>query len=172
MKPRSDSKLKTLPADQQAALYALLQGKSYKQALPIVREKLGVSTSEAALSQFFSWYPLSRRLEQAKSFADQLKDTLAKNPALNLDAEKLSMVAQVAFEAQAVQEQDSDLYIALRKRRQKDAELTLRQQNQNLRLRQYEEKITAARANLEKAASKGGLSKETRELIEQQLKLL
>jgi len=172
MKPRSDSKLKTLPAQKQEQLYALLRANSYKAALPLVQKTFGVVTSEASLSQFYSWYPLSRRLEQAKSFADQLKESLAKNPALNLDAEKLSTVAQVAFEAQAVQEQDSALFMGLRKLRQKDADLALQAKNQDLRLRQYEEKISAARASLEKAASKGGLSKETRELIEQQLALL
>ena len=171
-KPRADSVLKTLPQDKQDELFAHLRSTSYEAALPIVRKSFGVATSAGALSAFFAWYPLSRRLEQAKSFADQLKDSLAKNPALNLDAEKLSTVAQVAFEAQAVQEQNPKLFMGLRKLRQKDADIALQAKNTELRLRQYEAKIEAARSALEKAKTKGGLSAETRELIEQQLKLL
>lgn len=171
-KPRADSALKTLPADQQEKLFRLLRATSYEKALPIVAKEFGVRTSSAALSAFFSWYPLSRRLEQAKSFADQLTQQLKANPHLNLDAEKLSAVGQVAFEAQAVAEQDPELYIGLRKLRQKDADLAISSKNQELRLKQYEDKIAAARSALEKAKTKGGLSAETRELIEQQLRLL
>ncbi len=169
-KPRADSVLKSLPLGQQEKLFTLLRATSYEKALPIVAKEFGVRTSTGSLSQFFSWYPLSRRL--AKSFADQLTATLKANPSLNLDADKLSAVAQVAFEAQAVQEQDPALFIGLRKLRQKDADLALATKNTDLRLRQYEQKIEAARSALEKAKTKGGVSRETMQIIEQQLAIL
>lgn len=171
-KPRGDAKLKTLPDALQEALFQVLRSTTAEKAAAWLLKDHGVKTSAGALSEFFSWYPLSRRLEQAASFADQLRDQLLKLPDLNLDAAKLSQVAQVAFEARAVQEQDSELYVALKKRRQKDAELALSESKHALALKQYEEKISAARSSLEKAKSKGGLSKETLALIEEQLKLL
>jgi hypothetical protein len=116
-KPRADSALKTLPLEAQEALFALLRKTSYEKALPIVAKEFGVRTSSGALSQFFSWYPLSRRLEQAKSFADTITAQIKANPALNLDAEKVSAVGQIAFEAQALAEQDPKLFVALRRLR-------------------------------------------------------
>jgi hypothetical protein len=172
MKPRSDSKLKTLPTEVQAKVYALLAKVSYQKAVGLIAKEHGIATSVGALSAFYSWYPLSRRIEQSRSFADELKKTLASNSQLDLNAEKLSQVAQAAFEIQAVQEQDTGLFVSLRKLRQKDLDLAQQAQNTNLRLKQYEDKMSAMRANLEKAKSKGGLDQSTLELIEQQLKLL
>jgi hypothetical protein len=171
-KPRADAKLKTLPPEIQEAIFKLLQRASYAKAVGMIRQQFDVETSPAGLSAFFSWYPFSRRLEQHATLADQIKQQIAANPALGLDAEKVTAIAQIAFEAQAVQEQDPTLYIGLRKLRQKDADLALQSKNQELRLKQYEDKISAAKASLEKAKGKGGVSKETLELIEQQLKLL
>lgn len=171
-KPRGDAKLKTLPADLQALLFAMLRQKTAVVVKAWLAKEHQVQTSTGALSHFYAWYPLSRRLEQAADFADQLKQQLAKLPEIALDAQKLSTVAQVAFEARALQEEDADLYVALKKRRQKDAELAITESRHSLALRQYEEKIAAAKAGLEKARSKGGLSKETLALIEDQLRLL
>jgi hypothetical protein len=58
------------------------------------------------------------------------------------------------------------------KLRLKEREVALNESSLNLKLRQYEDKISAARASLEKAKSKGGLNKTTLELIEEQLRLL
>lgn len=171
-KQRSDAKLKSLPAEQQAVLFQLLQQKSLEEARGRIAKDLGIQTSVRALSEFFAWYPLSRRLEQAATFADQLKAQLASLPQWQGRAAELEQLAQIAFETQAVQEQDPELFIALKKRRQKDAEIALSSRKHDLALRQYEEKIAAARASLEKARSKGGLSKETLQLIEEQLRLL
>jgi len=172
MKPRSDSKLKTLPTEVQGKIYALLAKVSYQKAVGLIAKEFGVITSAGALSGFYSWYPLSRRIEQSRTFADELKKTLASNPQLNLDADKLSTVGQVAFEMKALEEQDTELFVSLRKLRHKDADLALQAKSTDLRLKQYEDKIAAARENLEKAKSKGGLDPTTIELIEQQLKLL
>ncbi len=171
-KPRGDAKLKTLPAEQQAAIFALLQQHTANEVKVLIAKEPGVFTSTGALSQFYHWYPLSRRLEQAASFADQLQSQLLKLPNLNLDAAKLSTVAQVAFEARAVQEQDSDLFIALRKRRQKDTELTLKADNQALRLKQYEDKMASIRDAVNKAKTKGGISQETLKVIEEAVGIL
>lgn len=171
-KPRGDAKLKTLPDAQQLEIYELLRVKRGVEVKAYIAEKLGVETSVGALSDFYHWYPLTRRIEQAKSFASQLREDLQKLPDLQMDADKLSQIAQVAFEARAVQDQDSELYVALRKRRQKDAELALQESKHKLELEKYQEKISAAKQSLERAKSKGGLSADTLKLIEEQLKLL
>lgn len=171
-KSRADAKLKVLPPAQQAMIWTLLQERSYQATRAILREKHGIETSERALSEFYVWYPLSRRLEQAASFADQLKGQLAQMPRLNLDAEQLSTLGQVAFEMQAVQEQNPKLFVALRRLRQKDKAQTI----EDRRVKLLEERMADAKAKIESALqvanAKGGLSPETLQRIEEAVAIL
>jgi len=171
-KPRSDATLKTLPEVIQEQLYALLRTTSYGKARSIVREKWEVETSPAALSAFYTWYPLSRRIEVAAATADQVAQTLRGMGDLNLDDDKIARVSQSFFEAQALKLGDSETYLGLRKIRLKEQDQRLQGSALELKVKQYEDKIAAARANLERAKSKGGLDKSTLQLIEDQLRLL
>src|SRR5690606_33877662 len=84
-----------------------------------VREEFGVETSVGALADFFAWYPLSRQLEQAATFAEQLEQMAKADPELAGKSEEISRFAQIAFEAKAVETQDPSLYIELAKLRVK-----------------------------------------------------
>jgi len=116
-KPRSDATLKTLPEAVQEALFALLRTESYARVRDIAREKWEVQTSPAALSEFFRWYPLSRRLEVAKSTADEMAKILAGLGDVTLDAAAIQRATQAMFEAQALRANDSETYIQLAKLR-------------------------------------------------------
>src|SRR5581483_6728274 len=122
-KPRGDAKLKTLPPALQAEVYGRCNSTGYAQVKAWLAAEHSVQTSTGALSEFFSWYPLQRQLERAASFADQLKEQFAKLPGIQIDAEKTSALAQVAFEMMAVQNQDPELFFNMKKLRQKDADL-------------------------------------------------
>jgi len=162
----------TLPDALQEQLYQLLRRTTLEKGAVWLKAQHGVETSTGALSRFFSWYPQSAWLKHSADFADQLKASMEKLPALAGRAQEISDIAQAAFEIQAAQDRNACLHLKLVKRRQKDVELALKKEHQAFLVRQYEEKISAARDALEKAKSRGGLSEETRELIEQQLKLL
>lgn len=170
-KPRKDSKLKTLPDAVQAELYARYQ-KQGGDVLTWLREVHGVSSSTGALSHFAAWYPFSRPLEMVAQRANQYEQALKQDPNLKLNAEQVSIASQMAFEQMALQMQDIEGFVSLRKMRLKEQEIRLADSALALKVRQYEDKISAARANLEKAKSKGGLDKTTLQLIEEQLKLL
>lgn len=170
-KPRGDAKLKTLAPEKRKALFELLHQHTLEEAVVLLR-KDGIHTGTRALSEFYSWYPLSQHLEQASTFADSLKAQLANLPEWQGKAAELEKLAQIAFETQAVQRQDTELYIGLKKLRLKDRDVTLRESKHEKDLREERAKNEAAKAALEKAKSKGGLSKETLALIEEQLKLL
>lgn len=172
MKARGDAKLKTLPDALQERFFQELRTTSIEKALAWLSTNHGVESSPAAASEFFRWYPRTGWLKRSASFAEELQATLRKLPELQVTAEQASAVAQVAFEMQAAQDRDASLFLALNKGKIKRAELQLKAEAQALRLRQYEDKIRTARESLEKAKAKGGISKETIELIEQQLKLL
>jgi hypothetical protein len=117
-KPRGDSKLKMLPRPAQEKIISWLNTGTQADTIRRVKKDLGVSTSAASLSDFFQWFHLSRDLSEAASFADRLRADLRATPGLDLDDEKLSKAAQVAFELQAMKNRDAKLFIGLRRLRQ------------------------------------------------------
>ncbi len=116
-KPRSDATLKTLPEVVQEQLFALLREHSYAKVRKVAAEKWQVDTSPAALSAFFRWYPTSRRLEVAKSTADEVAATLRALGDVRLDDDQVARAAQAVFEAQALKAGDAETYIGLAKLR-------------------------------------------------------
>ena len=139
-KARSDSRLKTLPADRQKQIALWSRECSLEALADKLKDELGVTTSRSALSEFLSWYHLSRHLEDAASFADQLKQTLKDLPNLKLDEEQINSAAQVVFELDAAREKDSKTFVALRRLRQKDKD----QQLDSRRLALLEKKAAQA----------------------------
>jgi hypothetical protein len=127
-KPRSDSKLKTLPKAAQAKIAAWLDADSQDDVIARIRKDYGVSTSPAALSDFYQWFHLTAQLQEAASFADQLKRDLATIPGLKLDSDQLAKAAQVAFELQALKTKDAKLFIGLRHIRQNQEQLSFERQ--------------------------------------------
>ena len=139
-KARSDARLKTLPKDRQEQLWQWINGtEGYKGARRLAREQWGLQTSVTALSEFYSWFALSRHLEEAATFADELKKTLGQLPELNLNEEQVNLAAQVAFELEAIKAKDFDRFFALRKLRQKDSEMTLEREKFELLKRKAEQ---------------------------------
>jgi len=103
-KPRSDSRLKTLPEGEQAALAEYLTS----HGLADTREWLaarGVKTSVAALSDFNGWYSLRRRLERRGTVVETLLEGL-KERQPELSAEQVFEIGQGLFAALAIEEQD------------------------------------------------------------------
>jgi hypothetical protein len=141
-KQRSDAVLKTLPPGLQAEIFARCNMASYAVVREWLRTEKSVTTSEGALSKFFAWYPLSRRLEQAGAFSDSLKAQIAQMPALQGKAGELSDIAQIAFEMQAVQNQDGELFYNLRKLRLKEID----QRQNDRRIKLLEQKAAKADA--------------------------
>lgn len=179
-KPRSDSVLDGLPPERREQLVRWLvdENLKYPEAVARVWEKFGVKTSVNALQRFYATKCFALRADQAREFADLVVDQAGKDPE-KFDQATMALIRQKAFERVYARDgSPADLALVAgilgdsAKLELKRQELALRENQQALRLRQYEDKIAAARASLEKAKSKGGLSTETRQLIEQQLALL
>ena len=114
-KQRSDATLKTLPEVVQEQLFELLRTKSYAKVRLAAREKWEVVTSPASLSEFFRWYPTSRRLEVARSTADEVAKTLRALGDTKIDEAQIARASQAVFEAQAIRTGDAATYIGLAK---------------------------------------------------------
>jgi hypothetical protein len=120
MKPRGDSKLKTLPKLDQVKVIGWLETGTQKATLQKIAKELGITTSPAALSDFYGWYYVTSQIEEAASLADQLKTDLKAMPGFALDDDKINKAAQAVFEIQALKTKDAKLHIALRRQRSRE----------------------------------------------------
>lgn len=126
-KPRGDSRLKTLPREKQKEIIALIETNTYARAAELVLEQFRIDTSETALAGFYSWFFLSRQLQQVSEFSTEIKQTLRELPDLNLSEDKLSAAGQAIFETMAIKQQDKKLFLGLRAMRMAEkAETTKR----------------------------------------------
>src|ERR1043166_193308 len=140
-KPRGDSTLKKMPAERQAEIIEYLRGHKIAETQAWLAGQ-GVETSVGSLSEFWSWYQLDIRLrnqlKEAASIADELKSVLSTLPQLNLNEEQLNLVAQTAFEVDAVKREDFGQFVALRQLRQKDRRLALDKEEHGLSLQKFQ----------------------------------
>jgi hypothetical protein len=178
MKPRSDSKLKNLPEEQQAQLADwLLSGVPYHAAKAMVQKEFGVSTGIAALHDFYETVcgpELIARRHRAVTTADQVAEEAAHSPG-RFDAATIDALKQKAFELAINPGADpsavKSLFALVLKARSQD----LDERNLNLAREKFEEQkarnAQAAEA-LKQVVAKGGIAQETIAQIEEALKLL
>jgi hypothetical protein len=177
-KPRSDSKLMTLPEEQQAKLSELLlAGTPLYRVKEWCLKELSIETSLAALSNYWhtcvSAHMLARRT-RAAGLADDLATAAQKSS--RFDEAALEAIRQKAFElAVAPNAEPGDvksLFMLVLKSRDQDlqakgVDIQLR------RLEMLEHNAAAAKASLNQVLTeKGGLSPETLAKIEEAAKLL
>ncbi|CAN5353037.1 hypothetical protein BH09VER1_BH09VER1_28510 [soil metagenome] len=118
MKPRSDSKLKLLPADRQEQIVEWIntpKSETCPGGLRHALEQLGLDgfkTSIRALSEFWSWWRLQERFSSASERAQQIEELiLKKNP--DMSPERVREIGQVLFTLEAVDTQDREGYVAM-----------------------------------------------------------
>lgn len=108
-KPRGDSVLKTLPPERQAAIIEYL----LEHTQPETREWLaadGVKTSNASLSEFYSWYQLRKQFSAVEQDTLTVIDLLRrKRP--DLDKSELDDYAAEYFQLRALKLDDPETYL-------------------------------------------------------------
>jgi hypothetical protein len=174
--PRADAKLKSLPDDAQEALWSLLQrngdqpGMSMEQVQAEVPLRHGFTVGMSALYEWRSWYGMRRRMESAKERAAQAKvEFLRENP--DASADDLERVGQFVFTAEAMEGGNVKAYVALAKLRL--AQKALDHDSRRIAiLEKKARKLDELEAAAKTVRGRGGLSKETLEVLENDLKLL
>lgn len=118
MKPRSDSKLKTLPEERQEQIVAWARTQKTEDhpgGLAYAREQLaadGLKVSMSTLSEFVSWYALQQRFAKAASRANQVADLLRqRNP--EMQPEQVRKLAQSIFTLEALDSGDAETFVNL-----------------------------------------------------------
>jgi hypothetical protein len=140
-KPRGDATLKTLSEERQSEIIEHLRAHTIADTRAWLQTQ-GLPTSVGSLSGFWSWYHINIRLrnqmKEAASIADELKSVLSSLPSLNLNQEQLNLVAQTAFEVDAVKREDFEQFVALRELRQRDSKLALGKEALGLALQKFQ----------------------------------
>jgi hypothetical protein len=129
-KIRPEAKIKTLPEEVQSTLWELtnvaMEGRekpmTYVEARAWLLNEHGVTTSQGAFSEWYSWYGLQLRTERAKERAAQAQaDAAMMDP--NLDPKFLDRLGQMVFTAETIEGGDVKAYVALMKLRIQERQL-------------------------------------------------
>jgi hypothetical protein len=108
-KPRSDARLKSLPAHQREQLIRWLtdDNLSYADAKERLWQDMRVKTSTAALSQFYATECFTLRYSQAREIAETVGDAIATDPE-KFDEATIALIKQKAFERAVAKSGDID----------------------------------------------------------------
>lgn len=173
---RADAKLKNLPPEVLDMLWRLRNPDeemdkkfTFVEVLAWLKQEHGIDSSLGALSEFYSWLRLKHRMENAAARATQVRLELAKDSSITPD--DLERIAQTVFTAETIEGGDVEAFVKL---------ATLRLNRQRVDQDERKLKIMEAKASrldeLEAKAKElkqgGGLSAETLEMLEKQLKIL
>ena len=153
-KTRADSILGTLTAERQAEIADYCRDHTLAETRAWLKAD-GIKVSSGALSIWLSSWSLAQRFQQSESRALQFKDWLAQaKPSLN-EAE-LDRQAALMFQFAAVQEGDSETYLAFATARHKAAmdKARLEQKERALRLEIDKFELLAAEKMLDQALRK------------------
>jgi hypothetical protein len=172
---RSDAKLKNLPAEMQEDLWRLRnpadedeKKSTYVEVLVWLKGR-GIDSSLGALSEFYSWQRMSKRMESAKSRAQQAREELAKDPSAT--PESVARVGQMVFTAEMVDDGNVKAFVELEKLRLQNRQLDLDLDKFRM-IKAKADRLDAMEAKAKELKQGGGLSAETLEMLEKQLKIL
>lgn len=142
--PRSDSKLKNLPRETLDDLWDLkCPADAEQKALGLVeicgviRQQYKIEIGKSALSEFYQWLEVQRRMWARETLIDQVKEIIARDASLS--PEQVRKAGQRLFMADGILERDvrtfataADLEGADYRAAQKDREIELRRENMAL----------------------------------------
>ena len=173
---RADAKLKNLPPEILEDLWRYRNPEENGQKLTLeailaeLKIRYGITSSMGALSEFYAWLRMERRMAAARARAEQARLLLAQDPSATPEA--IAHVGHLTFTSEMVQDGNVKAFVALEKLRLASRQLDF----DGRRLKLLEDKAAEAKAMLlaltNNAKSKGGLTPETLAEIEHAAGLL
>lgn len=107
--------MKTLPPDQQAAVFDRLQQNTLEQVRAWLFAEWDIKTSVGALSEFHSWYGLRQRVSKESNFVDSLLDHMREDGEFALSSGKLAEFGNLLFMARAAREENPKVWAMILK---------------------------------------------------------
>jgi len=142
---------------------------TFVEILAWLKAEHGIDSSLGSLSEFFSWLRMKMRMERAAERASQVRMELARDSSVT--PEDLERIAQTVFTAEVIEGGDVKGFVqlaTLRLNRQK-----LEQEERKLKLLESKAaRLDELEAKAKELKQGGGLSAETLEMLEKQLKIL
>lgn len=172
---RADAKLKNLPAELREELWRLRNPADEDEKKSTFVEVLawlkgrGIASSLGALSEFYSWQRMCKGMEAARNRAQQAREEMAKDPLAT--PESIARVGQMVFTAEMVDNGNVKAFVELEKLRMQARQLDLDVEKFRL-LKAKADRLDALEAKAKELKQGGGLSAETLEMLEKQLKIL
>jgi hypothetical protein len=190
-KPHPSSVLKTLPDEDQAALFEFLRDKTLAEGVQWLFSNNGLRTNDSSLSDWRGWYAMNRTIDGYLSDVDELKIKLAD---IGTDPDLIPKIGEAVFLGKAAKTGDAKMFATVAAITQRHTELKSRQgehadkmkiadkrlklqaanldrQNKELqsRLDELDRQRKAAEAAITKANKDGGMTDETVKVIRQAL---
>lgn len=168
-KVRPDATLRQLPEERQLAIYAQLEKTPYAE----VRKSLkadGIDVGTTALADFYQFWSVELRFRKAEvQRLEVIARVQAEVPGIPL--EQVEAYADAVFLTAAAAEGNVEDYTKIRKIRETSKRNSMESRKLKL-LEAKAAKAEALEASLKEKKGKGGLSKETLDLIEGALGML
>lgn len=176
-KTHANAKIKLLPEDAQETLWLLLHPTdkdtppyTLEAALVHLKDEHQVECALSTLSEWHSWYQLRKRTESAQARADQAKlEWLKENPDASPD--ELEKLGQMVFTAESIEGGNIKGFVALMRERSRRKALEIDSAKLAI-LQRKADRLDQLEAKAKEVVKGGGLSAETLEMLEKQLKLL
>lgn len=176
-RPRAEAKIKNLPEADQETLWILLHPSdpdtpayTLEQALVYLQTEHSIECALSTLGEWRSWYALRRRTQKAMARAEQAKlEWLKENPSATPD--ELERLGQMVFTSETIEQGDVKAFVALMRERSRRQALEIDSRKLAI-LEAKAARLDELEAKAKEIRSGGGLSAETLEVIEKQLKLL
>lgn len=155
-KPRSDSRLKTLPEARQDAIVEYARSHSEDEVVAWLRAD-GLVTSRNAVSEFLNWYWLQQQFKRNELVSQQMIENLRRTSPTMLE-EELARAGASFFEQLAIEQRDARAWKQARELRLKERALELMER----RVKVAEAKASQADA-ARQVAGDGALSAEEKQ---------
>lgn len=122
------SVLKTLPDEDQAALYEFMKAdakRTLAQGVAWLRSNNDVKTSDTSLSEWLGWYEMNQTIDSYMSDVDQLKEKLAD---IGTDPDLIPKIGEAVFLGRAAKTGDVKMFATVAAITQRHTELKAGQQ--------------------------------------------
>jgi len=161
LKWRGDSKLGVLPAERQAEIAEFAESHTLAETVVWLADQ-GISVMTSSVSKFLIRYQLIRQLNDNALTVQTLMAAAARHD-LGISPERLQLLGQIFFAELALAKRDPRLWYLAQ-------QIELRRERLQLDRQKHQEQVESRKAEAEPPA--GGITPETLEQIEREIKLM
>lgn len=166
-KPHPSSVLKTLPDEDQAALFEFLRDKTLAEGVQWLFSNNGVRTNDSSLSDWRGWFQMNRTIDGYLSDVDELKLKLAD---IGTDPDLIPKIGEAVFLGKAAKTGDAKMFATVAAITQRHTELKSSQQVHADKMGLEEKKLARKDRALEQAQQKIAQQDRKIALLEAKLK--